>query len=125
MMQKVIDLQDVQIRSVNKKYIINRRTGRLVPSREYREFKNILEWACTGKSIEKPYRVKILLETYLDIDNPLKAILDSLNKIIEDDRYILELIVCKKPLKRGKKGKIKVFIETISDKKTEKLEEKK
>jgi hypothetical protein len=28
-------------------------------------------------------------------------------------------------LKRGKKGKIKVFIETISDKKTEKLEEKK
>ena len=115
-MQKVIDLENIKIHSINKKYVIGK-NGRLTPSRAYRDFKNILEWACHGKLMPKPYRVDIYLNMYLDIDNPLKAILDSLGKIIEDDRFIEELHVYKTTSKRGTKGRIQVYVDTIKQEK--------
>lgn len=56
---------------------------------------------------------------YHDIDNPLKPILDALGKIIEDDRYILELNVKKTPQKKGAKGSIKVYVGSLAEKSSE------
>lgn len=56
------------------------------------------------------------MSTYIDIDNPLKAIIDALSRVIEDDRMILELHVYKEQIKRGRSGSVRVFVETIEDK---------
>lgn len=60
-----------------------------------------------------PYRVDIYMETYLDIDNPIKLVADCLGNCIDNDRNILELSVIKKSIKRGRSGKLIVWVEEI------------
>ena len=75
--------------------------------------KDILSLACKRIALKPPYRVDIYLETYLDIDNPIKLIVDCLGNCIENDREILELSVVKKKVKRGRSGQLIVWVEEI------------
>ena len=73
----------------------------------------MLSYYCKKIKIDPPYRVEIYLTTYLDLDNPVKIILDSLDNAITNDREILELHVYKTKTKRGKLGGIRVFVESL------------
>ena len=57
-------------------------------------------------------KVVIKLETYLDIDNAVKMIIDTICKlkVIKNDRVINELFIIKKPIKRGSPSNILVKI---------------
>lgn len=106
---EVIKLEGIKLTSVNQKYI----TGGFTLSKSYRELKELLSLTCKKIELKPPYRVEIYLETYLDIDNCLKNILDSLGNCIVNDREILELLVHKKKTKRGKPGSVRVLVEEL------------
>lgn len=111
---EVINVQNVKIPSINQKYGVNRKTGRLFLNRDYRLFKEALSLVCSKKMLPSPYKVLIEIENYGDIDNQIKLIQDSLQgNCIDNDNNIYELIVRKTPLKRGKCGSIKVFVESL------------
>jgi len=110
-MHKVIDIDRIKLRSVNKKYNRN-----FTLTAQYKVFKQILFYEIKKPKVEikPPYVVHIYLETYLDIDNPLKPILDVLEgSIINNDRYIEKLIIDKIPGKKGRDSSIKVFVGTL------------
>lgn len=107
-MLKVIDLKDIKMTSINEKYSVGK-NRKLFLNKKYLDFKNLLSLVCRKVDVEKPYRVDIYLKGYLDIDNPIKCILDSLI-CLENDRYIEELHVYKTPLKRGRPCDLKVFV---------------
>ena len=63
-------------------------------------------WLLGGyKPVEPPYRIKVIfgMNSRQDIDAPIKGFLDSLQDacIITNDRYIEELHVFKKKVKKG------------------------
>lgn len=70
----------------------------------------MLSLACKNHKLKPPYGVYIYMETALDCDNPIKAIFDSLGKVITNDKKIQRLEVDKKELKRGKPGTLKVDV---------------
>lgn len=105
-MHTLIDIQDIKLCSVNQKYLGNFRL-----SSAYRDMKLFLSSKVhSGKKLVPPYALYIYLDTYLDIDNPLKCIIDSIEKAIENDKHIIELHVFKNPIKRGKSGKLLIKI---------------
>jgi Holliday junction resolvase RusA-like endonuclease len=114
-MYKVIDLQKIKLRSVNKKYI--NRNFKLSP--EYSSFKELMYYSIDKpkEKILKPYTVAILMKTYIDIDNPIKAILDALadRKLIVNDRKVLRLLVDKIEEKRGYPSNLEVYLGTLGD----------
>lgn len=128
-MELVIDIDSVTLRSINKR-LIQRKAApsdkyrgfvkvskAFINSQAYRNFKKTLFYhlQIPSKVIKPPYAVHIYLETYLDIDNPLKPIIDSLNKtVIEDDKFIHELKVYKKPRKRGHPSSLKVYVGSLA-----------
>ena len=107
-MSTILDIENIKITSVNRKY------GKgFYLTNEYRTFKSVISHNCRrGIAIKPPYRVQIFLAMYLDIDNPVKCILDGLADagIIDNDRNITELLVIKEPIKKNKLGRIKVDI---------------
>lgn len=107
---KVIEVDKIKIASVNQKYNAN-----FILNPAYRDFKTHLTFLCERCVIKAPYKVTIELEMYQDIDNPVKCILDSLGNAIDNDRNILELHVFKTPIKRGRDGSVKVFVESINE----------
>lgn len=109
---KVIDMKEVKLRSVNNKYNLNPKTKRLFLNPTYRKLKEELTAQVKDVEVEAPYKVLIVFDTYLDIDNPVKLILDSLGGIITNDRDILCLTVVKRPIIRGRPGRLKVYLET-------------
>jgi len=113
-MIKIFDWE-IDLVSVNKMFLRLGRAGRkAVYSNEYRVFKQTIFYQLPRDLfIEKPYSIKILVLTSKDIDGILKCILDALKpKIIEDDRYIEELIVNKKRIRRGEKEHLTIWIST-------------
>lgn len=114
-MNKVIDIENIKLVSLNKKFTKNFSTGYLILSKEYKLFQKELYYNCKYMKAKKPYSVKIEFDTHLDIDNCIKPVLDVLQKrkIIEDDKYIEELYVFKNSVKRNVKNKIQVWVNGI------------
>jgi len=108
----VLDIPEIHLTSINKKYTLSK--GKFVLNNEYRQLKESLFLACRKIDILPPYRVEIYQETALDIDNCVKLILDALAKTISNDKDIEELFVKKKKIKRGKVGRLSVWVESIS-----------
>ena len=108
---KVLELHNIKIPSINNKYNKN-----FSLTREYRAFKDMLLHSLKRAVLIGPYAVHVLYSGYIDIDNPIKAILDALETkgIIDNDKYILSLRVNKAPLKRGQAGSLIVHVEHFS-----------
>ena len=109
---KVADISQIKIVGKNNKYYKNFNL-----TEEYKEFQKEIYYRCKPVKIEKPYGVLIHFNMYHDIDAPVQAVLDVLEKkgVIENDRYILELQVFKKPIKRGRLGSVEVQVFSLSD----------
>ena len=110
---KVIDLEDIQLKSLNNKFTVSRNSNRICLKKEYEIFKHILSYSIgeLEKPLDPPYFVYIYMETYLDIDNPLKPILDTLEgPAIQNDRQIRRLLIDKIPRKRGHPSMIQVYV---------------
>lgn len=114
-----INLEDIKLVSSNERLAYNPRVKAAYSTEKYKKFKNLLlseahiNYIKFGKPIiEKPYSIKIEFSGYQDIDNPIKPICDALEDAgwIENDRYIENLVIIKRPLKRGQNGNIKVLI---------------
>jgi Holliday junction resolvase RusA-like endonuclease len=108
----VLDIAEMKIASINKKFC-KARNGRLYLSPEYRGFKIDLIKCMRSVKILPPYSVSIELKTPTDIDAPIKAIFDALEKkgIIDNDKNILDLKMRKIIAKRGSLGSIKIDVE--------------
>jgi hypothetical protein len=109
---RVLDIDNVKIPSINKKYILS--NGRLVLSREYRDFKNLLTGLVSRRmKFAPPHFMSIEISTYKDIDNCVKLIIDAVAGagIIENDRSVLQLYVEKIPRKKGEPERLIVSVE--------------
>lgn len=90
--------------------------GTLFLNKDYADFKKLIQSSLlTHKIFKPPYRVMIGINTYLDIDNSIKCILDGISKVISNDKDILQLEVYKIRNKRGKLGNLVVLIEEINE----------
>ena len=109
---KVLDAENIQLVSVNNKYTKNR-SGRLILTNEYRQFKKTITTLCKKVKIDKPYEVKIWFSGRHDIDNCIKPILDGLQAagVISNDKHVYKLNVTKTT---GKKTRLVVEVNTIN-----------
>ena len=89
----------------------------IVKSAKYLKSENDLYYSLRASirkqvTYTKNIEVKIEIETYLDVSNFEKLIIDMLVKleVIKDDRYIIKLIVVKHPIKRGQSENIKITV---------------
>jgi Holliday junction resolvase RusA-like endonuclease len=78
-------------------------------------FKEFIKRQCVKEKIRGPYRVNIYIDTYKDIDNSIKAVIDALAEsgVIDNDRNVHQLFVSKGVIGRGKPENIMVAVETI------------
>jgi len=91
---RVIDVQNIKLTSINRKYMVAR--GRLILSPEYRAYKKTIGIICRkGRKFDGDLEVVIRHSSKLDIDNPVKATLDALQEagVYANDRQIKRLIV--------------------------------
>lgn len=111
---KVLELKNVQLASVNAKYGVNQRTGRLFLTPQYRLFKELVACMCKAVEIDPPYSVTIDIKTCMDIDNAIKPVLDGLQSagIITDDKHISALHIYKTASKKGAPSDLTVYVET-------------
>jgi Holliday junction resolvase RusA-like endonuclease len=109
-MKKVIDLENVKFVSLNNRY-----RGKYHLTEEYKVFKELLFVVAKRIKIDPPYSVRIDAKCYHDIDNFIKPILDTLQKvkIIKDDKLVEHLLVNKEPGKRGRPGRLEVYVESL------------
>lgn len=116
-MIEVLNLENIKIGSVNNKYGLSKKTKKFFLNKDYKAFKKLIMVYCRKVKVESPYHIVIIFDGYIDIDNPIKPILDGMEEagVIINDRYIIQLTVKKNPLPRGKKNKLKIFIETMED----------
>ena len=111
---KIIDLENIRIPSINRKFI---KTGVLAP--EYRACKEMLRRNCfRNTKIKGPYKVEIYIDTYKDIDNGIKMIIDAVAAagVIDNDKNINKLIISRKPIKKGQMENLIVTVESLSEK---------
>lgn len=106
---KVIDLDNIKFVGINKKFYRN-----FSLTNEYRKFKELLILSCAKAKIQPYYQIIIYMETYHDIDAPIKVILDALEtaEVIDNDRNVINLMVHKKFNKRGRPDKLEVSVGT-------------
>ena len=111
----ILDIQDIKLKSVNNKYNYNPKTKKMFLKEEYRDFKNLISRLAKKKKVKPPYKMKIEMKTALDIDNPVKAIMDGLQLagVIENDSHVLELQLKKVPAKRNEMNKLKIEVESL------------
>ena len=113
---RVIDLDNFKIISVNRKYTIAKYARSLILSPEYREFKKLIGLFCKkGIRFEaKPLCVHIHHSSRLDVDNPVKCIIDGLQEagVLENDKLIEDLRVT---LDRKNTGRLTVDIEYLEE----------
>jgi Holliday junction resolvase RusA-like endonuclease len=116
-MRKVIDIKKIKISSINKKYTLARNSrGRkqFCTTDEYKAFKSLIANVCLKMIFLPPYKVMIEIDNYGDIDNCVKAILDSMQGVcITNDCHVLKLLIIKNPIKRGQLGSVKVWVGTL------------
>lgn len=110
MYKKVLDLKNISLVSINEKYI----NKKFATSKEYKDYKEMVFLCCKkGKLYNGKISLKIIVWTNKDIDNVLKPTIDGLERIIKNDRNILELIVQKIEIKRDEKEAITVYIKEL------------
>lgn len=97
----------------------NRKKGGRVKSTAYRKWQTAAHWSVIAQAsgsrlVRSPNRVTIALPVDMrgDIDNRIKAILDLLTLVraITDDKHVVELVVRKSCVT---KGKCVVLVETV------------
>jgi len=113
-MKRIISLDNLKMESINQKYIISKSTGRLILAPKYRDFKNLLKESCILFTEKAPYSITVYMDTYLDIDNILKCVIDALGDVITNDRFVYELHAFKKPIRKGALGRLEVYIDSLS-----------
>ena len=110
----VVDIEKILIPSINNKYSLNTKTKRLFLNPKYRDFKKLISETCHKTNIDNDWSCKIQMQSYVDIDNPIKPILDGIaiaNLI--NDKNCLDLHILKEKNKRGKEGYLKVWIDAM------------
>ena len=114
MIAKVIDLENIKIVGINKKYNVNKK-GRMYLSDGYRVFKKMLVFSCVKTKIPPPYHVKIKTHCYHDIDAVTKVILDAIQTagVIDDDKNVLMCTQYKMPISKNTPGKIQVEVSSL------------
>lgn len=114
-MTKIIDLENIDLVSINEKYgaTIRSRKPALYTTEKYKRFKKLICDNVKKISIDPPYKIFVEVSCYADIDSFLKPLLDGieLSGVIKNDRYFTELNVKKTNQKRGRPSVLKVFIE--------------
>ena len=117
----VLDVDNIKLPSINQKFGgINPKTGKFFTAGHYKwmsnTITNLMKAYNNIGAVPAPYSVKIEVETYLDIDNYIKCVIDSLTRshIIGDDKDVLHLEVYKKYRKKGGGSRIKVEVNTCS-----------
>lgn len=108
-MLEIINLEDVKLCSINKKYI-NRKYAL---SNEYQTFKQLIAWSVETKEVfSDNIKIKIEVNTAKDIDSMVKPLLDGLEMsgVITNDRYVTELHVIKNTIKLRQPESLKVYI---------------
>lgn len=105
---------ETKLPSINSKLSINKKTGRFFASQDYKNFKNIIYMFLKRIKVKKPYALYVDIETHIDIDNPIKPVLDAIQEsgIIDNDRNIERLYIDKKSIKRNEQNRIKIKIGT-------------
>jgi len=114
-MIKILDLKNVNLASLNKKYGgKNPKTGRYFLSKDYKDTQKLIYLSLRKIVIPSPIQLTIFVQTYKDADNLVHAICNTVEKkgIIKNDRDIVCLRVFKKIAKRGSPDSVQVFIET-------------
>jgi len=101
-MPEILNIKNIKIPSINNKYQYNPKIKRLFLNDAYRNFKKLVSLYCRKYKLQGPYEVSITFSGSVDIDNPIKPILDGLQdaEVITDDREIQRLVVNKYPMKR-------------------------
>lgn len=115
---KVIDIKSIKMSSINQKFGYNPKSGKLYNNSEYKQFKELLKQNMLErhiKPIASPYFVDIYMETYVDIDAPIKAILDAMKSygVIDNDKNVLQLSVQKKEIGKGKLSVLQVVVDSL------------
>lgn len=116
-MFKAIEIDEIHLKSINDKFT-KTKTGKFTLTAKYRIFKQILDFKVKRppKIIKPPYKIIIYQKTYLDIDNAIKPIIDSLkNRVIIDDNDVEALHVYKEKRKRGAASSLVVYVDSLSD----------
>jgi Holliday junction resolvase RusA-like endonuclease len=112
----ILDVENVTLPNVNQKYGYSPTSRRLYLNKEYREFENVIitlmQRYARGVKVDPPYSISIHVKTYMDADNFLKPIIDSMSKagIIGNDKDVLHYEVVKTPKKKGSGSCIKVEV---------------
>lgn len=111
----MINLTWVELPTINQRYGMSRKTGKLFLNSKYRNFKRDLVSVCKKGKINPPYKVIIELQTGKDIDSTIKVILDALQeaKILDNDKNVHQLIVEKVPIKRGLPESLTVDVHSL------------
>ena len=110
-MIKIIDLDNIKLCSVNNKYA----SRSFSLSKEYRDFKKLLFTMVKNVIIEPDQKVLIIMETALDVDNPIKPILDGIEKVFKDDKHVKILETRKIQIKRGHSGRLRIYAGTLTN----------
>ena len=112
-----VEAKNINLSGVNQKYI----SGKFILSKRYREFKDEIYWLTMAAKRgffyddKSQFYMKINMDTYLDIDNPIKAIIDGMfMALLCDDRNIRLLSVKKNPIKRGQLSNLEIELEVIN-----------
>jgi Holliday junction resolvase RusA-like endonuclease len=115
-----INAYDIKLVSLNKKFFVVR--NRNILSTDYRNFKNNLEEIFNqvqkpDEPIEVPCKTRIEVGTYKDLDNIVKPVHDTLQKIgfIKNDSLIHQTLIKKIPIKRGGEEWLQVELQEIGD----------
>lgn len=113
----VLDLDNIALTSLNRKYGVSRSGRRLFLSNEYRYFKDLVKKSARPSRVDPPYAVAIHVECFHDIDNAIKPVLDSLQSCgaISNDKEIRYLEVLKTPRKRGELARLRVFVSNVEE----------
>ena len=112
----ILDVDNVSLPNVNNKYGYNPKSGRLFLNKTYKEFENtiitLMQRYARGVQVDPPYSITIHVQTYMDADNFLKPVIDSMAKagIIGNDKDVLHYQVFKTPKKKGSGSCIKVEV---------------
>ena len=112
---RVIDVQNIKLVSVNRKYTIAAGRRTLVLSPEYRNFKKVIGMVANkSRTFTKPVQVHIFHSSNLDVDNPVKCINDGLQEcgVLANDKLIKRQIV---DVDHKNEGRLTVDIEEIEE----------
>lgn len=112
---RVIDIQNIKLVSVNRKYTIAKGRRQLVLSPEYRNFKKLIGIVANkSKQFTRPVQVTIFHSSNLDVDNPVKCINDGLQEcgVLANDKLIKRQIT---EVDHKNEGRLTVDIEELEE----------